>query len=53
MAQPSLALENLQQTERISGTERGKAEEVIIGALGSMYLGSERALRWVLSRHDG
>ncbi|KAI9454926.1 cytochrome P450 [Russula earlei] len=36
-AQPSLALENLQQTEKLSGLEREKAENVIAGALGTMY----------------
>jgi len=35
-AQPSLALENLQQTEKLSGIERGKAEDAIIGVLGSI-----------------
>ena len=38
-AQPSLALENLQETEKLEEPEREKAEEVIAGALGSMDLG--------------
>ena len=38
-ARPSLAQENLQQVENLSGTERQKAEETIIGALGSLYQG--------------
>ncbi|KAH9970769.1 cytochrome P450 [Russula compacta] len=38
-ARPSLALENLQRAEKLSGTERQKAEETIIGALGSLYQG--------------
>ena len=41
MAQPSLALENLQRIEKLSETERVNAEDVIIGALGSIYTGSE------------
>lgn len=38
-AQPSLALENLRETEKLEEPERKKAEEVIARALGSMYLG--------------
>ena len=40
-ALPSLALENFQEIEnqKISGFERDKAEDVIAGALGSIYLG--------------
>ena len=41
LAQPSLALENLQQIEKLSETERVNAENVITGALGSIYTGSE------------
>jgi len=36
-AQPSLALECLQGTENLSGREHKEAEEVIAGALGSIY----------------
>lgn len=36
-AQPSLALECLRQTEKLGRAEREKAEDVIAGALGSMY----------------
>ena len=36
---PHLALENLEQTEKRSGLERERAEETVIGALGSIYLG--------------
>jgi len=36
-ARPSLALEGLQETENLRGPEREKAEEVLAGALGSMY----------------
>ena len=38
-AETSLALENLRETEKLEGPEREKAEEVIAGALSSMYLG--------------
>ena len=41
LAQPSLALENLQQIEKLSEAERVNAEDVITGALGSVYTGSE------------
>ena len=41
MAQPSLALENLQQIEKLSEIEQVNAEDVVIGALGSIYAGSE------------
>ncbi|KAI0278749.1 cytochrome P450 [Russula aff. rugulosa BPL654] len=37
-AQPSLALENLQETEVLEKAERGKAEELIARALGSLYI---------------
>ncbi|KAH9952752.1 cytochrome P450 [Russula dissimulans] len=37
-AQPSLALESLQESEKLGAPEREKVEEVIAGALGSMYL---------------
>ncbi|KAF8504849.1 cytochrome P450 [Russula emetica] len=37
-AQPSLALENLQETEKLGGPERERVEKVIAEALGSMYL---------------
>ena len=40
MAQPSLALENLQRIEKLSEIERVNAEDVIIGALGALYAGS-------------
>ena len=40
-AQPSLALENLQRIEKLSEIERANAEDVIIGASGSIYAGSE------------
>ncbi|KAH9986740.1 cytochrome P450 [Russula compacta] len=38
-ARPSLALENFQEVEnlKLSGSERDKAEETIVGALGSIY----------------
>jgi len=36
-AQPSLALENLQETENLRGKERENAEEEVAGALGSMF----------------
>ena len=38
-ARPSLALENLQETEKLSGSEREEAEKTIAHALGSMYAG--------------
>ena len=40
-ALPSLALENFQEVEnqKLSGSERDKAEEVFSGALGSIYIG--------------
>ena len=40
-AQPSLVLENLQRIENLSEIGRVKAEDVIIGASGSIYAGSE------------
>ncbi|KAI0251161.1 cytochrome P450 [Lactifluus subvellereus] len=36
-ARPSLALENLQEAEKLSGSEREEAEKTIANALGSMY----------------
>jgi len=45
MAQPSLALEILQENDNLSGREREKAEEVIASALGSMYAG-ECTYQW-------
>ena len=38
---PSLALESLQDLEgqNLSGSDRNKAEEIIAGALASMYSG--------------
>ncbi|KAH9956415.1 cytochrome P450 [Russula dissimulans] len=36
-ARPSLAVKGLQEIENLKGREREKAEEVIAGALGSMY----------------
>jgi hypothetical protein len=38
---PSLALENLQELEdkHLSGPDRNEAEEVVAGALASMYTG--------------
>ncbi|KAI9457527.1 cytochrome P450 [Russula earlei] len=36
-ARPSLALENLQDIERMRGPQRENAEEVLKGVLGSMY----------------
>ena len=36
---PSLALDNLQETENLQGTEREKAEEVVAKTLASMYAG--------------
>ncbi|KAH9970771.1 cytochrome P450 [Russula compacta] len=48
--QPSLALDNLQQTEKLSGTEREKAEETVSGALGSIYLaGSDTTVTAILT----
>jgi len=38
-ARPSLALENLQETEKLQGEEREKADKVVAGALGSIYAG--------------
>lgn len=38
-ARPSLALDNLQETEKLQGEEREKAEKVVAGALGSIYAG--------------
>ncbi|KAI0274083.1 cytochrome P450 [Russula aff. rugulosa BPL654] len=43
-AQPSLALDNLQETEKLEEPERGKAEELITSALGSLYKG-----RWYIT----
>ncbi|KAH9957218.1 cytochrome P450, partial [Russula dissimulans] len=36
-AQPSLALESLQEIEKLTGREREEAEKVVTGTLGSMY----------------
>ena len=46
---PSLALENLQELEdqHLSGPDRNEAEEVVAGALASMYTG-----QYPLSRID-
>jgi hypothetical protein len=41
MAKPSLTLENLQEIEKLSEIERVNAEDVVIGASGSIYSGSE------------
>lgn len=40
-APPSLALENFQEVEnqKLSGSERDKAEETIAGALGTISVG--------------
>ncbi|KAI9457534.1 cytochrome P450 [Russula earlei] len=38
-AQPSLALEGLQEIENLGVAERKQAEEVLAGALGTMYAG--------------
>ena len=38
-ARPSLALDNLQETDKLPGPEREKAEKVVAGALASMYVG--------------
>jgi hypothetical protein len=38
-AQPSLALESLQEIEKLTGREREEAEKVVTGTLGSMYAG--------------
>jgi hypothetical protein len=40
-ALPSLALENLQEVEnlKLRGSDRDEAEEMIAGALGSIYAG--------------
>jgi hypothetical protein len=47
-ALPSLALENLQELEnlKLSGPERDKTEDMIAGALASMYSG--QYLLWFL-----
>ncbi|KAI9459922.1 cytochrome P450 [Lactarius psammicola] len=36
-ARPSLALEHLQEIEKLSGSDRGAAEETLVGVLGSLY----------------
>ncbi|KAI0302456.1 cytochrome P450 [Multifurca ochricompacta] len=36
-ARPSLALQNLQEIEKLSGSDRDKAERVVSGALASLY----------------
>jgi hypothetical protein len=40
-ALPSLALENFQEVEnlKLRGSDRDEAEEIIAGALGSIYAG--------------
>ena len=38
-ARPSLALENLQEIEKLSESDRDKAEKTLAGALGSIYIG--------------
>jgi hypothetical protein len=38
-AQPSLALDNLQEVESLSGSERKNAEKTIAEALATMYGG--------------
>ena len=38
-ARQSLALDNLQETEKLPGPERDRAEKVVAGALASMYAG--------------
>jgi len=38
-ARPSLALENLQDIEKMQGSQRDNAEAVLKGVLGSMYTG--------------
>jgi hypothetical protein len=38
-APPSLALDNLQEVEKMRGPERDKVEKVVAGALASMYAG--------------
>ena len=38
-ARPSLALDNLQEADKLPGPEREKAEKVVAGALASMYVG--------------
>jgi cytochrome P450 len=37
-ARPSLALEHLQEIEKLSGPERSEAEKTLAGALGSIYV---------------
>ncbi|KAI0301726.1 cytochrome P450 [Multifurca ochricompacta] len=36
-ARPSLALQNLQEIEKLSGSDRDKAEKMVSGALASLY----------------
>jgi hypothetical protein len=38
-ARPSIALKNLQEADQLDKPEREEAEEVIAGALGSVYSG--------------
>ncbi|KAN0111841.1 hypothetical protein V8E52_008047 [Russula decolorans] len=44
-AQPSLALENLREAERLQKPEREKVEEVTARALGAMDLGGTETVR--------
>jgi len=37
-ARPSLALEHLQEIEKMSESDRGQAEKILTGALGSIYI---------------
>jgi len=49
-AQPSLALDNLQEIEKLGGKERQDAEESISGALGSMYVaGTDTTVSTIMS----
>ncbi|KAH9975190.1 CyP450 monooxygenase [Russula compacta] len=49
-AQPSLALENLQEAEKLVGPEREKTESVIAAALASMYPGgTETTVSFIMS----
>jgi len=49
-ARPSLALENLQEAEKLSGSEREEAEKTIANALGSMYAaGADTTMSTIMS----
>lgn len=49
-ARPSLALDNLQETEKLQGEEREKADKVVAGALGSIYAaGTDTTVSSVMS----